>query len=43
MYGLKNICKRSRYENTHKLTGCLEAIAEIQEFYPELFDLPDHG
>jgi hypothetical protein len=31
----------SRYDTTHKLTGCLEAIAEIQKFYPELFDLPN--
>ena len=31
----------SRYDNTHKLTGCLEAIAEIQKFYPELLDLPN--
>ena len=31
----------TRYDNTHKLTGCLEAIAEIQKFYPELFNLPD--
>ncbi|MFX1495524.1 MAG: hypothetical protein ACFFBZ_14670 [Promethearchaeota archaeon] len=30
----------NRYENTHKLTGCLEAIAEIYKFMPELFDLP---
>jgi len=27
------------YNNTHKLTGCLEAIAEIQKYMPELFDL----
>jgi len=28
-----------RYNNTHKLTGCLEAIAEIYKFMPQLFDL----
>jgi hypothetical protein len=31
----------SRYDNTHKLTGRLEAIAEIQKFYPDLFDMPE--
>ncbi|MFW9900213.1 MAG: hypothetical protein ACFFDY_02865 [Candidatus Thorarchaeota archaeon] len=31
----------TRYNNTHKLTGCLGAIAEIQKFYPELFDFPN--
>ena len=30
----------NRYDNTHKLTGCLEAIAEIYKYMPELFDLP---
>ncbi len=29
----------SHYDNTHRLTGCLEAIAEIQKYYPELFDM----
>ena len=29
----------NQYLNTHKLTGCLEAIAEVQKFYPELLDL----
>ena len=29
----------TRYDNTHKLTGCLEAIAEIQKYMPELFEL----
>jgi len=28
----------SHYSNTHKLTGCLGAIAEIYKFLPELFD-----
>jgi len=31
----------NQYTSAHKLTGCLEAIAEIQTFYPELFDLPE--
>jgi hypothetical protein len=31
----------NQYKDTHKLTGCLEAIAEIQKFYPEFFDLPE--
>ncbi|MBD3229242.1 MAG: hypothetical protein GF329_13750 [Candidatus Lokiarchaeota archaeon] len=26
----------NKYKNTHKITGCLCAIAEIQKFYPEL-------
>jgi len=26
------------YSSTHKLTGCLGAIAEIDKFFPELFD-----
>lgn len=30
----------NRYDNTHRLTGCLEAIAEIYKYMPELFDLP---
>ncbi|MFW9937648.1 MAG: hypothetical protein ACFFD5_08360 [Candidatus Thorarchaeota archaeon] len=29
-----------RYDNTHILTGCLGAIAEIYKYMPELFDLP---
>lgn len=28
------------YYTTHKLTGCLEAIAEIQKSFPELLNLP---
>ena len=28
----------NRYANTHKLTGCLEAIAEIYKYMPEIFD-----
>jgi hypothetical protein len=27
------------YDNTHRLTGCLEAIAEIQKYMPHLFNL----
>jgi hypothetical protein len=27
-----------RYNNTHKSTGCLEAIAEIQKYISELFE-----
>ena len=30
----------NRYLTTHKLTGCLEAIAEIYKVYPELFEVP---
>ena len=30
----------SKYDNPHRLTGCLEAIAEIYKFMPELLDLP---
>jgi hypothetical protein len=29
-----------QYDNSHKLTGCLGAIAEIYKFHPELFDFP---
>jgi hypothetical protein len=29
-----------RYDNSHKLTGCLGAIAEVYKYYPELFDFP---
>lgn len=29
------------YDNTHRLTGCLEAIAEIQKYMPHLFNLKD--
>ena len=29
-----------RYDTSHKLTGCLGAIAEISKFYPQLFDFP---
>jgi hypothetical protein len=29
----------NRYDNTHILTGCLGAIAEIYKYMPELFDL----
>ncbi|MFX0074397.1 MAG: hypothetical protein ACFE96_03070 [Candidatus Hermodarchaeota archaeon] len=30
----------NRYDNSHKLTGCLGAIAEVYKYHPELFDLP---
>jgi len=30
----------NRYNNSHKLTGCLASIAEIYQFMPELFNLP---
>ncbi|TFF85898.1 MAG: hypothetical protein EU551_03070 [Promethearchaeota archaeon] len=30
----------NKYKNTHKITGCLSAIAEIQKFYPELILTP---
>jgi hypothetical protein len=29
----------NRYDNTHKLTGCLGAIAEIYKYMPQLFEL----
>ncbi len=29
----------NRYTSAHRLTGCLEAIAEIYKYKPELFDL----
>ncbi len=28
----------NRYDSAHKLTGCLEAIAEIQKYYPDLVE-----
>lgn len=31
----------NRYDTSHRLTGCLEAIAEIYKFYPELFDFSE--
>ena len=30
----------NRYDTSHKLTGCLGAIAEIYKFHPELFRFP---
>lgn len=30
----------NRYVNTHKITGCLATIAEIQKFYPNLIKTP---